>query len=190
MEDVTIGNGRPVVAELEGVDKQNGTADMAVHDGVVEKAGTETVPVAEQPSLASTSTPTASADKPPLHPHPPFPTHHPTPDTGSRFHIKRRLLIGNVSRYIPEDKRPPHLARYPYKWMIYLRGPPGEEDVTTFVRKVRFYLHPDYRPFDVVEVKEWPFNLTRYGWGEFPVRVEVWFVDGRNKRCGVVHVVK
>ncbi|KAJ3163957.1 YEATS domain-containing protein 2 [Geranomyces variabilis] len=56
--------------------------------------------------------------------------------------------------------------------------------------KVRFYLHPDYRPFDVIEVTDPPFRLTRYGWGEIPVRLQIYFADDRNKPVDLIHVLK
>ncbi|KAJ3149270.1 YEATS domain-containing protein 2 [Geranomyces michiganensis] len=88
------------------------------------------------------------------------------------------------------DKRDTGLEKYAFKWMIYLQGPAGEEDISPFIRKVRFYLHPDYRPFDVIEVTDPPFRLTRYGWGEIPVRLQLYFSDDRNKPVDIIHVLK
>ncbi|KAJ3141693.1 YEATS domain-containing protein 2 [Geranomyces variabilis] len=109
---------------------------------------------------------------------------------GSRFYVKRRVLLGNVSKYLAPDKRDTGLEKYAFKWMIYLQGPSGDEDISPFVRKVRFYLHPDYRPFDVIEVTDPPFRLTRYGWGEIPVRLQIYFADDRNKPVDLIHVLK
>ncbi|KND03597.1 uncharacterized protein SPPG_01072 [Spizellomyces punctatus DAOM BR117] len=111
-------------------------------------------------------------------------------DAGSRFYVKRQVVLGNVSRFIPTEKREPGMEKYEFKWMVYLHGPTTNEDITPFVRKVRFYLHPDYRPYDVVEISEPPFRLTRYGWGEFPVRLQVYFVDERNKPVDFIHILK
>ncbi|KAJ3017091.1 YEATS domain-containing protein 2 [Thoreauomyces humboldtii] len=110
--------------------------------------------------------------------------------TGSRFYVKRRVVLGNVSRFIPVDKREPGMAKYAFKWMIYLHGPAKALDITPYVHKVRFYLHPDYKPFDIIEVTDPPFRLTRYGWGEFPVRVQLVFRDERNKNVDLIHHVK
>ncbi|XP_033711432.1 YEATS domain-containing protein 2 isoform X5 [Tursiops truncatus] len=38
--------------------------------------------------------------------------------------------------------------------------------------------------------KEPPFHLTRRGWGEFPVRVQVHFKDSQNKRIDIIHNLK
>ncbi|KAI8815956.1 yeats family-domain-containing protein [Fimicolochytrium jonesii] len=113
-----------------------------------------------------------------------------TADEGSRFYVKRRVLLGNASRFIPPDQRETGMEKYLFRWKVYLQGPPETPDITPFIRKVRFYLHPDYRPYDVVEVSDPPFHLTRYGWGEFPVRVQLYFGDERNKPVNLIHVLK
>jgi hypothetical protein len=53
---------------------------------------------------------------------------------GSRFYVKRRIKIGNTSKFIPEcitpmvlltiAKRSPKMAKYTHKWMIYFVSPP------------------------------------------------------------------
>ena len=62
---------------------------------------------------------------------------------------------------------------------------------TSFLKKVRFYLHPDYRPNDVVEIISPPFHLVQKGYGEFPVRVQLFFVDNeRNHPLDIIHLLK
>eukprot|EP00057_Strongylocentrotus_purpuratus_P034054 XP_793746.3 PREDICTED: YEATS domain-containing protein 2 [Strongylocentrotus purpuratus] len=108
---------------------------------------------------------------------------------GSRLHVKKRIIVGNVSKYIPpghrEDSDPST-----HKWMVYVRGPPEEPRIHHFVEKVWFFLHPSYRPNDLLEVKEPPFHLTRRGWGEFPIRVQLHFRDPRNKKVDIIHQLK
>jgi transcription initiation factor IIF auxiliary subunit len=111
-------------------------------------------------------------------------------DHGSRFYVKRRIVVGNVSKWISPEKRDPNLQKYTHKWMVYVAGPPHDLNVTPFIRKVRFYLHPSYRPHDIVDVVDPPFQLTRYGWGEFPMRIQIFFVDKRNKPVDVIHALK
>jgi transcription initiation factor IIF auxiliary subunit len=56
---------------------------------------------------------------------------------------------------------------------------------------VRYFLHPSYKPNDIVDVAEPPFYLTRKGWGEFPIRLQLHFVDPeRNKPVSYIHVIK
>lgn len=72
-----------------------------------------------------------------------------TPVVKNRKKTKHRLLIGNISKWMPssEDDALTH------KWLVYVRGPKDAPDVSHFVEKVVFYLHPSYKPHDVVEVR-------------------------------------
>ncbi|KAJ7325065.1 hypothetical protein JRQ81_018085 [Phrynocephalus forsythii] len=107
----------------------------------------------------------------------------------SRLFVKKTIVVGNVSKYIPPDKREEN-DQSTHKWMVYVRGSRREPSIDHFVKKVWFFLHPSYKPNDLVEVREPPFHLTRRGWGEFPVRVQIHFKDGRNKRIDIIHNLK
>ncbi|KAM9316456.1 LOW QUALITY PROTEIN: YEATS domain-containing protein 2 [Gastrophryne carolinensis] len=109
-------------------------------------------------------------------------------DTSRRF-VKKTLVVGNVSKYIPPDKREEN-DQSTHKWMVYVRGSRKEPAIDHFVKKVWFFLHPSYKPNDLVEVREPPFHLTRRGWGEFPVRVQIHFKDSQNKRIDIIHNLK
>ena len=73
----------------------------------------------------------------------------------SRYKVKKRIVIGNVSKYIPTEKRDDN-DRATHKWMVYVRGPRDEPRIDHFVKKVWFFLHPSYRPNDLVEI--WSVN--------------------------------
>ncbi|XP_068136807.1 YEATS domain-containing protein 2 isoform X4 [Hyperolius riggenbachi] len=109
-------------------------------------------------------------------------------DSSRRF-VKKTLVVGNVSKYIPPDKREEN-DQSTHKWMVYVRGSRKEPSIHHFVKKVWFFLHPSYKPNDLVEVREPPFHLTRRGWGEFPVRVQIHFKDSQNKRIDIIHNLK
>lgn len=104
----------------------------------------------------------------------------------SRCYMKRRIIVGNTSQYIEPLLRTSGDVST-HKWMVYVRGPSEEADVSDFVRSVRFFLHPSYHPNDIVFVCKPPFHLTRLGWGEFPVRVQLEFRDRRNKPVDIIH---
>ncbi|XP_064135479.1 YEATS domain-containing protein 2 isoform X2 [Loxodonta africana] len=112
-----------------------------------------------------------------------------TGDESSRLFVKKTIVVGNVSKYIPPDKREEN-DQSTHKWMVYVRGSRREPSINHFVKKVWFFLHPSYKPNDLVEVREPPFHLTRRGWGEFPVRVQVHFKDSQNKRIDIIHNLK
>lgn len=89
------------------------------------------------------------------------------------------------------DKREPGLRQYTHKWMIYVTTPPGDENIASFISCVRYHLHPSYKPNDVIDVNVPPFHLSRLGWGEFPIRVQLHFADSRrNKLVDVFHQLK
>lgn len=110
-------------------------------------------------------------------------------DENSRLFVKKTIVVGNVSKYISPDKREEN-DQSTHKWMVYVRGSRREPSIDHFVKKVWFFLHPSYKPNDLVEVREPPFHLTRRGWGEFPVRVQIHFKDIRNKRIDIIHHLK
>ncbi|KAK3578804.1 hypothetical protein CHS0354_030223 [Potamilus streckersoni] len=112
-----------------------------------------------------------------------------TEKRAGRFKVKKRIVVGNISRYIPVDKRDEN-DQATHKWMVYVRGSKEEPRIDHYVKKVWFFLHPSYRPNDLVEVSQSPFHLTRRGWGEFPVRVQLHFHDSRNKRVDIIHQLK
>ncbi|KAM7379258.1 hypothetical protein PAMP_004823 [Pampus punctatissimus] len=115
--------------------------------------------------------------------------YHTTGDEASRLYAKKTIVVGNVSKYIPPDKREEN-DQSTHKWMVYVRGSRREPSINHFVKKVWFFLHPSYKPNDLVEVSEPPFHLTRRGWGEFPVRIQIHFKDPRNKRIDIIHQLK
>ena len=109
-------------------------------------------------------------------------------DHVSRFYIKRRIIVGNTSQYLdPVAHQHVSADGSTHKWMVYVRGPQSEPDISHFVKGVRFFLHPSYHPNDIVRVKTPPFHLTRHGWGEFPIRVQLEFKDWRNKPVDILH---
>uniref|UniRef100_T1GH67 YEATS domain-containing protein n=1 Tax=Megaselia scalaris TaxID=36166 RepID=T1GH67_MEGSC len=84
---------------------------------------------------------------------------------------KHLIVVGNTSKYInledPSDSST-------HKWLIYVQSKTSIP-IENFVSKVKFYLHPSYSPNDIVEIVSPPFQIARRGWGEFPVRVQMFF---------------
>lgn len=111
------------------------------------------------------------------------------PLQSSRFYTKRRVIVGNTSQYLSRNTRSISDAST-HKWMVYVRTLPNETGIHTFVKSVRFFLHPSYKPHDLVQVTTPPFQLTRFGWGEFPVRVQLLFHNSRHKPVDIIHNLK
>ncbi|XP_034950043.1 YEATS domain-containing protein 2 [Chelonus insularis] len=112
----------------------------------------------------------------------------PAPSRGVHHKVRKRIVVGNISKWIPPEWREDAAS---HKWTMYVRGSKEEEyEISEFVSKVRFFLHPSYRPNDVVEVTSAPFYLSRRGWGEFPLRVQLHFKNPLNKPMNIIHHLK
>ena len=107
----------------------------------------------------------------------------------NRFYATKKIVVGNISKFIPLEKREKN-DQATHKWMVYVRGPPKHPDISSFIKRVWFFLHPSYMPNDIIEVSRAPFTVTRRGWGEFPVRIQLVFNDARNKPVDIIHNLK
>ncbi|KAG1714333.1 YEATS domain-containing protein 2 [Nymphon striatum] len=120
----------------------------------------------------------------------------------SRLKRKYYVIVGNVSEYIlPQYREEKDNCRY--KWMIYVRTPADHSPIEKTVSKVLFYLHPSYEPNRIIEIRlpsytmfavlnfsKPPFQLKKRGWGEFSVKIELFFHDTRNKSILIIHKLK
>ncbi|XP_060524597.1 uncharacterized protein LOC132701004 [Cylas formicarius] len=107
----------------------------------------------------------------------------------SRKKTQHRIVVGNISYY----KKSIEQDNMSHKWMVYVKvfkGAKGGAEVHDVIERVVFHLHPSYRPHDVVDINEPPFHLSRRGWGEFPLRVQIFFKSATNKPIDVVHHLK
>lgn len=73
------------------------------------------------------------------------------------------FLLSLTPRYIPPDKREEN-DQSTHKWMVYVRGSRREPSIDHFVKKVWFFLHPSYKPNDLVEVRFVPLFFSAYIW--------------------------
>lgn len=67
-----------------------------------------------------------------------------------RNQSRHLIAVGNTSKYIGDDTSQQGVT---HKWLVYVRTKTDEASVEEIVSKVRFFLHPSYRPNDVVEVE-------------------------------------
>ncbi|KAK9874989.1 hypothetical protein WA026_005804 [Henosepilachna vigintioctopunctata] len=104
----------------------------------------------------------------------------------NRQKINKKIIVGNISKWMNSYEE----DNLTHKWMMYVRGPKENPDVSHFIDKVVFHLHPSYKPHDVVEVSESPFHLSRRGWGEFPIKVQIHFKCTLNKPVYILHNLK
>lgn len=98
---------------------------------------------------------------------------------------KHLFVVGNTSKFIGAEqtmdlRHKPQLLTH--KWLVYVQTKKSSTPLEKFVKKVRFHLHHSYRPNDVVDVLSPPFHVARRGWGEFPIRVQLFFHDEFNQK--------
>lgn len=71
----------------------------------------------------------------------------------NRAKVQHRVVIGNIS-YFKKSLEQNNLT---HKWMVYVKiykGTSGKSEVTNqTISKVVFYLHPSYKPHDVVDIR-------------------------------------
>ncbi|ALC38974.1 D12 [Drosophila busckii] len=91
----------------------------------------------------------------------------------SKFHF----VVGNTSKYIGGVHFNAGGQSLAYKWLVYVQGKGLPQPPEAYLKKVRFQMHHSYRPNDIVDVHEPPFQLTRRGWGEFPIRLQLYFQE-------------
>ena len=104
----------------------------------------------------------------------------------SRFYTKTRVIVGNTSQYLKRSVRMvDNLSTH--KWMVYVRSGPTDPAIHSYIRSITFFLHPTYSPHDIIQITKPPFHLTRLGWGEFPVRVQLHFHNSRHKPVDILH---
>lgn len=71
---------------------------------------------------------------------------------------KHQIVVGNISKWAPSESPDDNST---HKWMVYVRGPKEYPDITHIVDKVTFFLHPSYKPNDVIEIR-YVVNVCRY----------------------------
>ena len=75
-----------------------------------------------------------------------------------------------------------------HKWTLFVRGP-SDEDLSSFVSKVAFSLHPSFA-HPVREIFTSPFEITETGWGEFEAGIRIFFRDPDEQPLDITHTIK
>jgi len=98
--------------------------------------------------------------------------------------VKKGVVYGSMSFY-QGKKADEHNS---HKWACYVRGS-DDEDISTYVKKVVFQLHPSFsNPTRSIEKP--PFEIHETGWGEFEIVIQLHFYDPREKRLDIPHLLQ
>jgi transcription initiation factor IIF auxiliary subunit len=102
----------------------------------------------------------------------------------SNLIITKQIIYGSVALWLGKkaDDKATH------KWSVYVRGVKNE-DISYFIKEVDFTLHASFEN-NVRKVNKWPFELYEAGWGEFDIKITIYFVDESIKPMEFIHLLK
>ncbi|KAG8463329.1 hypothetical protein KFE25_004840 [Diacronema lutheri] len=86
--------------------------------------------------------------------------------------VEKPIVYGTVAFWL--GKKAEELKSH--RWTCYLRSNRPDEDLSLYIRKVVFTLHPSFNP-PTRTVEKAPFDVVEHGWGEFDITAQVHFVD-------------
>ncbi|XP_047513448.1 uncharacterized protein LOC125055183 [Pieris napi] len=108
--------------------------------------------------------------------------------TRNKMKHRYRIIIGNTSKYAPPASR---MDKSTHKWLLYVRGPPNRPDLSSILTELTARLHHSYAPHHIVTLRKPPFHISRRGWGEFPVKLDLHFPHPEmNRPTTVTHNIK
>lgn len=97
--------------------------------------------------------------------------------------IVKPILYGNYSQHLGKkaDESKTH------KWTCYVRGINVLEDLS-YIKKVVFELHESF-PNPKREIVQPPWEVSEVGWGEFEIKIRIFFVDPVEKPVVLTHLL-
>jgi YEATS domain-containing protein 4 len=76
-----------------------------------------------------------------------------------------------------------------HRWSCYVRGLNSDEDISYYIKKVVFQLHPSF-PEPVKTLEKFPFEIHQTGWGEFDIGIKIFFIDASERPIELLHSLK
>jgi YEATS domain-containing protein 4 len=98
--------------------------------------------------------------------------------------IVKKIVYGSVAFWLGKKAD----ESISHKWCVYVRGLENE-DISYFVKKVIFTLHPSFEN-QHREVTKFPFELYESGWGQFDIIITIYLIDETAKPIEFVHPLK
>jgi YEATS domain-containing protein 4 len=94
--------------------------------------------------------------------------------------ISQPFVYGSVAWWLGRKEQ-----SHSHKWTVYVRGLDCE-DLSYMLRKVVFNLHSSFNNPKRI-VTQHPFEITEFGWGEFELKIQLYFVDSDEPPVEVFH---
>ncbi|KAF7456258.1 putative Gas41 [Cryptosporidium felis] len=102
--------------------------------------------------------------------------------------IRKPIILGTYAFMLSIAEQKKRGDNATHSWTCFLRSP-DNEDISYYVKKVVFSLHPSFlNPNRIVE--KCPFEVTECGWGEFDIMAKVYFVDSSEKPVEIKHFLR
>ncbi|KAF2104494.1 hypothetical protein NA57DRAFT_70698 [Rhizodiscina lignyota] len=92
--------------------------------------------------------------------------------------ISRRFIVGNEAWPVSDAdraKNPGIPENYKIKWRLYLRNVEGGPDLSTWLDRVTFKIHDDFKPNNNRMIENPPFEFIEFGFGGFFIDVRLHF---------------
>lgn len=90
-------------------------------------------------------------------------------------YLTRSIIVGSRSRKLESQD-------FSHEWYCYVK--PAFSSLN-FIQSVTFKLHETFE--NPVIVKEYPFEIKEYGWGEFTIQLKITFVDPLERVVNLNH---
>ncbi|KAK5582552.1 hypothetical protein RB653_004137 [Dictyostelium firmibasis] len=98
--------------------------------------------------------------------------------------FERPIIVGSISNWL--GKKGDGLT-HTHRWTAYIRGMNNED--LPFIKKVVFHLHNSFKnPNRAVESP--PYEISETGWGEFDLKVTIYFTDNSEKPLELFHLLR
>ena len=100
-------------------------------------------------------------------------------------HLYKSFVIGTIAYALGKKAE----ETKSHEWCVYIRAANPDEDISTFIKKVVFILHPTLQP-PTRTLETGPFEVTEQGWGEFEITFQIFFHDSRETPVELKHMLK
>lgn len=101
--------------------------------------------------------------------------------------LVKPLIVGTYAFLLSQQEKRKH-GNMTHKWTCLLRCP-NNSDISLFISKVIFELDPSFL-FPRRVYNQPPYEVSEVGWGEFYLKVKIYFVDSSLPCVNIVHFVK
>jgi YEATS domain-containing protein 4 len=98
--------------------------------------------------------------------------------------IIKPIVYGSIAFYLGKKAE----EFISHRWCVYVRGV-HNEDISYFIKEVTFTLHPSFTD-NVRKVSKFPFEVYECGWGEFDIKIMIYFHEESLKPVEIIHSLK